>query len=110
MTGAINKNPQRYRNRAEPLVTEPLGKPPKWLQAAEIDAWNDFASRLPWLNKSHRCITGIASVLSARMARGTLGVPGMQLLRQCLGQMCATPVSAAKVSMQQPEEVDDLLD
>jgi hypothetical protein len=112
MSGALYKNPQRYRTRKEPLVTDPIGSPPAWLTDDQADAWNDFADRLPWLNRSHRGIVGIASVLQAKQANGELGVPGMNLLRLVLGQLCATPTTAGKVSMPEPvsDEAGELLD
>lgn len=39
------------------------------------------------------------------MQTGALGVPGMQLLRQVLGQLGATPVSAGKINWS-PEAAD----
>lgn len=94
LTGAVARNAGRYRDRAEPLVSEPLGDPPDYLNSDEINAWNEFRQRLPWLNLSHRGITHIASYLQARQASGMLGLPGMNLLRQCLGQMGATPATS----------------
>jgi hypothetical protein len=58
-----------------------------------------LAGQLPWLNRSHRGITQIAAMLVAKMAAGTLGVPGMNLLRITLGQLGASPVTAHKVAM-----------
>ncbi|MDQ0349397.1 hypothetical protein [Ancylobacter vacuolatus] len=54
---------------------------------------------LPWLNASHRGIVSITAILAAQLAAGTAGVPALQLLRQCLNSLCATPVSASKVMM-----------
>ena len=111
LTGAAAKNPQRYRSRREPLVAEPLGDPPDWLAVPQRRVWRDFEKRLPWLNRSHRCITAIACILEAKMRAGTLGLPGMTLLKVTLGQMCATPTTAGKIRMPAPpEEADDLLD
>ena len=110
-SGAYAKNPQRYRGRSEPLVSDPLGAPPSWLDEHAAAAWTDFDLRLPWLNRSHRCVVEIASILQGRMARGELGVPGMNLLRIALGQLGATPADSAKVRWEEPEDDhDDLLD
>src|SRR5690606_13972147 len=79
ITGAIYKDPKRFRGRNEPQVGDPLGDPPDYLPDAEAEAWRDFALTLPWLNRSHRAIVHIASHLTARLQAGTLGVPGMQL-------------------------------
>lgn len=110
LSGAYAKNPQRYKNRSEPLVSEPLGNAPEWLSNAEVEVWNEFLE-VPWLNRSHRCITAMASQLQAKMMAGALGVPGMQLLRVTLGQLGVTPVDASRISVQPADdEHDDLLD
>lgn len=99
LTGALSKNPQRYRPRTEPTGTAPIGDPPAWL-APEIAAeFGNLTDTMPWLNASHTGITVIAAYLQARMAQGALGIPGMQLLRVVLNQMGATPVMAHKVAM-----------
>ncbi len=105
LTGAIAKDPQRYRNRVEPKVDEPLGKPPAWLTKVQASIWKDLDKRLPWLDQSHRCIVGIAALLQSQLMSGTIGVPGMQLLRQVLGQLGATPVSAGKINW--TPQIDD---
>lgn len=93
------KNPQRYRNRVEPTVTEPIGDPPAWLNPAAAEAWRDLVPTLPWLNASHRGILAITSILAAQLAAGAAGVPALQLLRQCLNSLCANPVSASKINV-----------
>lgn len=103
------KNPQRYRDRHEPVVAEPIGDPPEWLPTQAQTAWHDTAPTLPWLNRSHRGIFEITCLLIARLREGTAGVPAMNLLRLCLGQLCANPVSASKVTMPEPP-VDDPAD
>lgn len=104
-SGAIYKNPQRYRQRAEPTGLDPLGEPPEWLTEQQRAAWLDIETRMPWLNRSHRGITGIAVYLQAKLAAGTLGLPGMNLLRMTLGQMGATPVTSRHAVL--PEAASD---
>lgn len=106
LSGALYKNPQRYRAREEPLVADPIGPPPDWLTSDQAEAWSDFADCLQWLNRSHRGIVGIASILQAKQAAGSLGIPGMNLLRLVLGQLCATPTTAGKISMAAPASDD----
>jgi hypothetical protein len=58
------------------------------------DSWEIFRADIPWLQKSHRCLTGIACIARARLVSGgELNVRMLNLLRQCLGSMGATPVS-----------------
>jgi hypothetical protein len=107
--GRHDVNPGRYK-RNEPTAA-PLGDPPEWLSETQVEAWRGFESELPWLNNSHRCIVGIASVLRARLASGQeVGTKALSLLRLCLSSMGATPADASKVSWVEPEEPDDILD
>lgn len=105
LSGAVAKNPQRYRSRTEPRVSMPLGAPPEWLKPEAKEAWLELEARLPWLDMSHRCIVALAAYLQAKVCEGGLGIPGMQVLRQILGQLGATPVSAAKINW--APEIDD---
>lgn len=49
MTGAVAKNPQRYRDHADPMSSCPIGDAPKCLDKAQKQAWNDFRLRWSWL-------------------------------------------------------------
>ncbi len=106
LSGALYKNPQRYRALSEPKVSRLLGEPPTYLTAAEAAIWKSFADNMPWLNYSHRGITHIACYLEARMAAGLLGVSGMNLLRQCLGSMGGTP-SSSRLAVQPVAAVNE---
>ena len=90
-------DPQRFRDRRAPIAP-PLGPPPAWLTAPQADAWRELAAGLPWLNASHSCLLGIAAITKAQLVAGTAGVSRLNLLRQCLGQMGATPADAAKLA------------
>ena len=102
-------NAGRYK-RNDPTGAE-IGAPPTWLNEQQATAWREFAGELPWLNASHRCIVGIASVLRARLQSGAeMGTKSLSLLRLCLSSMGATPADASKISWAPAEEADDLLD
>ncbi|CAI2935034.1 hypothetical protein [Aminobacter niigataensis] len=110
------KNPQRFKSRKEPKGNGPLGAPPKWLTDTEASkaksAWLLFQKEIPWLTESHRMLVGMAASIQGRiMANQDVGVQAMNLLRQCLGQMGATPSDASKITVLDDEdEKDDLLD
>ena len=110
------KNPQRFKNRKEPRVDGALGDPPEWLADTTTNmarsAWLLFQREIPWLNESHRMLVGLASNIQGRvMANQDVGVQAMNLLRQCLGSMGATPSDASKVTLpDDDEEADDILD
>ncbi len=109
-------NAGRFKGRADPKSNGPLGAPPSWLKdTADIkakSAWKLFAKELPWLNESHRILVGMASNIQGRIMAGQeVGVQAMNLLRQMLGQMGATPADASKVAVPEDDnEKDDLLD
>jgi hypothetical protein len=67
-TGRVLHDPKRFANRKEPESAGPLGPPPVWLKKPAADAWESFDDELPWLNRSHRCIVGIASIARAELA------------------------------------------
>ncbi|MXN45911.1 hypothetical protein GR138_11975 [Shinella kummerowiae] len=110
------KNPKRFKARKEPKPNGPLGAPPKWLADTDTNkaksAWLLFQKEIPWLTESHRMLVGMAANIQGRiMANQDVGVQAMNLLRQCLGQMGATPSDASKITVPDDEdEKDDLLD
>lgn len=102
-------NAGRYK-RNEPTA-DALGDPPKWLNESQVEAWYEFAGEIPWLNRSHRALVEIASLMRARLqSGGEVGTKALSLFRLCLSSMGATPADASKVSWVAEEEPDDLLD
>ena len=100
------KDPQRFRDRSEPAAA-PLGDPPPWMDAGQKAAWTTLASEIPWLNSSHRALLVIATSVYARLMVGDMpGVQALNLLRQCLAQMGATPADASKINVPADKEVD----
>jgi len=79
-------------------MSEPRGAPPAWMSEPQREAWEMFASELPWLGYSHRGILEIACIVRARLTTGEdVGIQSLNLLRLCLGQMGATPADSSKV-------------
>jgi hypothetical protein len=102
----IGTNAANYKDRKEPKSKGPLGKPPKWMKLqSQIDAWESFSDELPWLNHSHRALMEIACNLRGRIIAGEeVGVQALGQLRQCLGQLGATPADASKVNVPDGED------
>jgi hypothetical protein len=76
----------------------------------QIDSWQTFRTEIPWLQKSHRCLTAIACIARAELiSGGELNVRMLNLLRQTLGQMGATPADASKIALPN-DEVEDPAD
>jgi hypothetical protein len=77
-------------------------------KAGQLEAWKTFAAELPWLNKSHRALVGIASEIRGKLIAGEeVSVNGLNLLRLCLSQMGATPVDASKITLLEEEDDED---
>ena len=110
-TGQAYKNKKRFEDRHEPAGTGDLGGPPEWMPAQQKLAWKTIASEIPWLNSSHRALVEIASYVRGRlMANEDVGVQALNLLRQCLGQMGATPADASKAGAKPSDEEQDPAD
>lgn len=103
ITGADIKHKSRFAGRNEPVVTDGLGDPPDWLKDTDKskarEAWLELNAEIPWLNSSHRTLVEIDATVRGRlMAGGEVGSNALNLLRQCLGSMGASPVDASKVN------------
>jgi hypothetical protein len=93
-TGRTVRNPKRFEGRKEPKANGPLGEAPAWFKTpGQIEAWNTFGDELPWLNKSHRALVGIASDIRGRLIAGEeVGVKALNLLRMILGSDGCDPI------------------
>lgn len=110
-TGADKKNKGRFTGRNEPVVADDLGAPPAWMNDGQRDAWTTISKEIPWLNSSHRALVEIASTIRARLMAGEeVGVQALNLLRQCLGQMGATPADASKAGAKPDGESENPTD
>jgi hypothetical protein len=101
VTGRDQHDKARFSDRAEPTVDANLGEPFDWLTDTDKckarEAWGILSDTIPWLNYSHRILVATASNILGRMIAGQdVGVQAMNLLRQALGQMGATPADASK--------------
>lgn len=108
--GAALKNKTRHAGRKE-HHSSALGVPSIWLNADQQLAWASFQRELPWLCERDRALVEIASVIRSRLMSGEdVGVQALNLLRQALGQMGATPSDATRVPAgadDEPERPED---
>lgn len=100
-TGASQKNKGRFADRNEPPINDDVGPAPDWMTdtptAMSRTAWEVTRKEVPWLNSSHRGLLEIAASIRGRLMAGQdVGVQALNLLRQALGQMGATPADASK--------------
>ncbi|MAZ17898.1 MAG: hypothetical protein CL535_16405 [Ahrensia sp.] len=112
VTGQAAVRRKKFEGRNEPTVEDGLGDPPEWIQDTENnkarEAWQTLRTEIPWLNSSHRTLVATASNILGRMIAGQeCGVQAMNLLRQCLGQMGATPADASKAGVKPDGEDGD---
>jgi hypothetical protein len=108
-TGRVLHDPKRFRERTEPTIDTPLGKPPTWLKKnGEREAWATLSAEIPWLNSSNRTLVALACGILGRLIDGEeIGVKALNLLRQMLNSMGATPSDVSKVKMPEHEVPDD---
>ncbi|WP_423414870.1 hypothetical protein RLW55_16940 [Hyphomicrobium sp. B1] len=107
VTGQAQRRKTKFASRREIGSTDPLGDPPKWMTPAQQSAWRVTSAECPWLNRSHRCIIEIAAVIRGDLISGTdVGVNRLNVLRQILGQLGATPADASKISVPSDHEDD----
>jgi hypothetical protein len=108
-TGRTLHDPKRFKDRKEPVVKDPLGKPPKWMKnPSQREAWETLSSEIPWLNSSHRAIVSIASqVFGKQIAGEEISVNALNLLRLCLSQMGATPTDSSKITLPDEDDKED---
>jgi hypothetical protein len=108
VTGVAYKKRLKFESRKDASVSEPLGKPPAWMSEHQIAAWALFVKEVPWLNSSHRGLVEIAATIRGRLMSGEeVGVQALNLLRQALGQMGATPADASKATVRPDDGEED---
>lgn len=111
ITGQSDKNKGRFEQRNEPIVDEDVGEPHDWLNENAKRAWREIVAEVPWLNHSHRGHLAIAALVRGRLIAGEeVGVQALNLLRQCYGQMGATPADASKAGAKPNGETADPAD
>lgn len=102
ITGRDIHDKKRFDGRNAPVVKDGIGEPPDWLKPFAKAAWIDLVDEIPWLNKSHRTLLSIAATVRGRMMGDSgeeVGVQAMNLLRQALGQMGATPADSTRIGV-----------
>lgn len=111
LRGAFKEHPERKAERAnEPRPTEPLGKPPSGMTAAQKKVWKELASLVVpgVLTISDRIAVELAVVLTSRLRDGSIKTQEISILTTLLGKLGMTPSDRAKVSaVPQPKETSN---
>jgi phage terminase small subunit len=103
ISGGLDKNPQRYTDRAgEPVDDRELGDPPPKLDPAAQAAWREIAQVAPVgvLAQADRLIVELAAMLVAQFRRqgDLMPLPAVTRLQSVLGDLGLTPASRSKVT------------
>lgn len=115
ITGHALTQKRKFEGRNEPQIDEALGNAPERLPETEknkaVTAWETIRRDIPWLNSSHRILVATASnILGLLIAGQECGTQALNLLRQCLGQMGATPADRHRVPDMPADGGDDPAD
>lgn len=110
LTGADRKNPQRYRDRAEPtLSSRPLGDAPSYLPPRARAAWRAFEAELGWLAHEDRPIIEVAATLRAKIAESGPATTTAMLAayKGTLASLGATPTDRSRICAHRAEPEDN---
>lgn len=108
LTGALEKDPQRYRGVNEPQGLSELGEPPMWLPEPEKMAWATFAEELPWLVSSDRALLEASCILRAKIQSSRdVTAAHIREMRMHLTALGATPTTRHTVQPPTDPNEDD---
>lgn len=106
LTGAMAKDPQRFRDRSEPKSSGPVGPPPDFLTAKEKKAWKDFAGRWSWITADDEpqlvALVQMRVLIEDRSIAKTAAM--YNTYRLMMSDFGGTPVTRSKVYL--PKEDD----
>ena len=108
--GGIQKNhPERLKERAnEPVNTNPIGKPPTWLNVAEEKAWRMIIKECiaGVLGEADRLAVAVASQIAAKCMDHTADHQDRTLLLRYLGQFGMTPSERTKIAVPKDKPIN----
>lgn len=113
LTGADRKDPDRFRDRAEPKTSKaPVGKAPAYLDKEAKAVWSELARDLGWLVLEDRAALEVASLAVGqvrKMHRAGEPITGalFAAMNASLGKLGASPADRSKVNATPPEDDDD---
>lgn len=99
VSGAALTHPGRFKDRAAPKRTRPVGDPYANMTEAQKTCWREFVEDMPWLHSAHRTLLRLACYHAARLDTDEeFGVSATQALSSILSKLGATPVDETKVT------------
>lgn len=103
LSGAIDKNPARFRDRAHaPTDDRELGPPPPGWVPSKVVCWEEIARLAPWLRFGDRLAVEVAAdLLHVFRVVGSNGMQGSHLgrLETMLGRLGLTPADRSRVGL-----------
>jgi hypothetical protein len=105
MRGAYANHPERRADRAgEPRPTEPLGKAPGYMTAAQKKIWKEIEGMVVpgLLTKQDRFVVELATVLLAKIRSAEAKPQEISTFTALLGKMGMSPADRSKVSVTPP--------
>lgn len=109
LTGALERNPGRYYDRAtEPKSLDELGEPPKRLTAQQKEAWDEIANNCPCgvLTKADRHSLEMTAVLLAEFWANGAEMQGthLSLLNTLFAKLGLNPSDRSRVTVPRPQK------
>jgi len=107
ITGAAEKDPQRYKDRKSSKKARGIGKPYQSMTEEECAVWKEFVAELPWLNSTHRKILRLTCKLHVDLyMRDAPPVAMYNAYATRLGQLGATPVDDSRITLTEDDAED----
>jgi hypothetical protein len=100
LRGAFRRNPNRLKDRkCEPIVTNPLPEPPKYLTKAATLAWLEMKAWGFWLTSADQFLVAIAATLMDRYRIDQLKAGDVSLLIGLLGKIGFSPKERGSLNL-----------
>ena len=110
-SGAFTANPERLKARdGEPIVSEPLGKPPVHLDAMELAVWKEIEAMIPARVATAADALALECLVKLTIQIRTEEKPTASLFAQALtymGRFGLTPSDRAKMTVPQEGEAEN---
>lgn len=112
VAGAFKRNPQRKR-AGEPVVTTPIGEPPK-MNPGALAAWHEIVAGAPEgvLTSADRISVEVAAHLLAEFRASPVEIPATKLVRleSLLGKFGMTPSDRSKLNIAKADDEENPFD
>lgn len=107
ITGAMAKNPQMFRGRANPKVKS-LGPAPKRMTEVQREIWDEVNADFPWLGRSdRRQVEGLVYLLEAQQTlQGEAPMSLFAEIRLTMSKLGGNPSDRTKIAAPDEDAAD----